>query len=241
MVNLFKEKNKYDIGDLIAITKLLRSPEGCPWDREQTHRSIRRNFIEEAYEAVEGIDVAEANPELLKEELGDVLLQVVFHSEMEDEKGVFGFDDVADRVVRKLILRHPHIFGDTVASDSQEVLKNWDEIKKSEKGQTTLADQLEDVAASLPALLKADKLVQRVKKSGAELPDVHEVAERIRVFINAYENGAVTVDGGGIADEIGQALFALVIMSNRLGCDPESSLGRACMKFIEKCREIDMR
>lgn len=132
----FKYKEKYNIEDLLTIMRLLRSEDGCPWDREQTHQSIRKNLIEETYEAAEAID-REDMP-LLKEELGDVLLQVVFHARMEEEKGNFSFDDVADGICKKLIVRHPHIFADVTADNAEQVLANWDSIKKKEKGQQTL-------------------------------------------------------------------------------------------------------
>ena len=124
----FTVKESYGMSDLIEIMKMLRGENGCPWDKEQDHHSIRKNFLEEAYEAVEAID--KEDPELLREELGDVLLQVVFHAEMESEKGVFDFNDVCDEVCKKLVLRHPHVFGDVKVENSAEVLKNWDNIKQ---------------------------------------------------------------------------------------------------------------
>src|SRR5690348_13117400 len=127
----FRRKPEYSIDDLLRIMRMLRSPDGCPWDKQQTHQSIRKNFIEETYEAVEAIDLDDA--ELLKEELGDVLLQVVFHSQMEEEKGSFDFSSVADGICKKLIARHPHIFADVVAETPAEVLRNWDNIKQSQK------------------------------------------------------------------------------------------------------------
>lgn len=148
MIN-YKRKEHYRVEDLVEIMSILRGEGGCPWDREQTHESIRQNMLEEAYEAAEAIDLK--NPEMLCEELGDVLLQVVFHARMEQEKGGFTFDDVADGVCKKLILRHPHIFGDVQVRDSDEVLKNWDAIKKVEKSQKTTTDTLRAVARSLPA------------------------------------------------------------------------------------------
>ena len=132
----FEKKDKYTIEDLLEIMKILRAPGGCPWDREQDHHSIRASFIEETYEAVEAIDTD--NTELLKEELGDVLLQVVFHSRIEEEAGRFNFDDVADGICKKMIVRHPHVFGDVTVENSADVLKNWDEIKKKTKSQKRL-------------------------------------------------------------------------------------------------------
>ena len=152
----FDFKEKYDVNDLVSIMKLLRSENGCPWDREQTHESIRKNFIEETYEVVEAID--KKDTALLREELGDVLLQVVFHSQMEAEKNSFDFSDVADEVCKKLIVRHPHIFSDVKADNSDQVLKNWDMINKETKGQETFAQTLESVPKVLPALMRAQKV-----------------------------------------------------------------------------------
>ena len=149
----FQYKDSYGVKDLEEIVRLLRAPGGCPWDAEQTHQSIRRNFLEEAYEAVEAID--EGSPEHLKEELGDVLLQVVFHALMEQEAGRFDLDAVADGICKKLIFRHPHVFGEVSVSGTGEVLSNWEELKRKEKGQATNTDALEAVARSLPALWRA--------------------------------------------------------------------------------------
>ena len=149
MIN-YPEKAVYTYDDLVDILHILRAPGGCPWDREQTHESNRRNFLEEAYEAAEAFDLDD--PELMKEELGDVLMQVLFNIHMEEEAGRFTTDDVTDHVVRKLIFRHPHVFSNTRADDSEQVLVNWDKLKRQEKGQRTTADAMDSVARSLPAL-----------------------------------------------------------------------------------------
>ena len=159
MIN-FLQRDKYGFEDLIRIMEILRSEGGCPWDREQTHESIRMNFIEETYEVIEAIDRKDTT--LLREELGDVLIQVVFHAQIEKELGSFNIDDVADGVCKKLILRHPHIFGDVKVSGSGEVLENWDNIKRREKGQNAF-DALDSVARSLPALMRAESFRQRRK------------------------------------------------------------------------------
>lgn len=138
----FERKQKYDVGDLITIMSLLRGEGGCPWDREQDHHSIRRNFIEETYEVCEAID--NDDPVLLQEELGDVLLQVAFHARMEEEAGRFDFGDVCDGICKKLIVRHPHVFGETKVADSGEVLVNWDRIKERTKGQKTGTETLQE-------------------------------------------------------------------------------------------------
>ena len=160
----FQQKEKYNFNDLLRIMEILRAPDGCMWDREQDHQSIRRNFIEETYEVCEAID--EQDPEHLKEELGDVLLQVVFHAQMEKEKGVFDIEDVADGVCKKLIYRHPHIFGTVEVGSSEEILRNWDELKRKEKHQKSDTDTLTSVAKSLPGLIRAEKLQKKAAKVG---------------------------------------------------------------------------
>ena len=144
----FEQKDKYSVADLLRIMEILRAPDGCMWDRAQDHHSIRQNFIEETYEVCEAID--DEDTEHLKEELGDVLLQVVFHAQMEKEKGVFDMDDVADGICKKLIFRHPHIFGDVTVGSTDEILSNWDDLKRKEKKQETDTSTLESVSKSLP-------------------------------------------------------------------------------------------
>ena len=156
MIN-FEEKTAYTVEDLRRIVHLLRAPGGCPWDGAQTHESIRRNFLEEAYEVAEAID--EKNPAHLKEELGDLLLQVVFHADIERQAGDFTMDDVADGEVRKMLFRHPHVFGgQETVQDADTVLEGWEAIKRREKGQQTTAQALDAVARSLPGLWRAEKL-----------------------------------------------------------------------------------
>ena len=171
----FQYKDSYGVKDLEEIVRLLRAPGGCPWDAEQTHQSIRRNFL--AYEAVEAID--EGSPEHLKEELGDVLLQVVFHALMEQEAGRFDLDAVADGICKKLIFRHPHVFGEVSVSGTGEVLSNWEELKRKEKGQATNTDALEAVARSLPALWRAEKVQKKAKKAGFDWPDVSGALDKL--------------------------------------------------------------
>ncbi len=165
----FQYMERYDIQDLRRIMALLRAPGGCPWDREQTHESIRRNMLEEAYEVVEAID--EKDPEHLKEELGDVLLQVVFHAQMAREEGLFTFDDVVDGVAQKMVFRHPHVFGQAHADDSAQALDTWDAQKREEKDQRTASDTLKAVARSLPALIRAEKIQSKAAKAGFDWPD----------------------------------------------------------------------
>jgi tetrapyrrole methylase family protein/MazG family protein len=160
----YEEKSNYTIDDLLEIMRILRSPEGCPWDREQSHATIKKNLIEEAYEAAETIE--QNDNAGLCEELGDVLLQIVFHAQMATETGEFDFDKVCDGICKKLILRHPHVFGEVKADTADKVLDNWAEIKKTEKGQADTADVMNAVARSLPALMRGQKIAKAAVKGG---------------------------------------------------------------------------
>lgn len=203
------KKSRYNIDDLLEIMKILRSPDGCPWDREQTHRSIRRDLLEEAYEVADAID--RGNPESLCEELGDLLLQVVFHAQIAAENGEFDFSDAVDGVCRKMILRHPHVFGDVSVDSTDEVLKNWDAIKRLEKDIKSPAEELDAVAHTLPALMRAAKLSSKCTKLGVA-------------------SGAKPCSLG--ADEIADELFSLAARAKELGLDPEKLLSDRCDALI---------
>jgi len=201
-------KSAYDFGDMRMIMEILRAEDGCPWDREQTHTSIRNNFIEEVYEAVEAIDTNDVP--LLREELGDVLQQIVFHSRISEEAGEFNIDDVINEVCVKLVERHPHIFGDVKVSGTDDVLTNWDAIKQNKKGRETIREKLDGVSKALPALMRAEKLA---KKADYIVPDI---------------NIAPTEEA------IGEALFNIAAYANLHNIDAEQALYFACEKFIEK-------
>lgn len=231
----FQYKDSYGVKDLEEIVRLLRAPGGCPWDAEQTHQSIRRNFLEEAYEAVEAID--EENPDHLKEELGDVLLQVVFHARMEQEAGRFDLDGVADGVCKKLIYRHPHVFGDVAVSGTGEVLTNWEELKRKEKGQATNTDALEAVARSLPALWRAEKVQKKAKKAGFDWPEVSGALDKLSEELEELRQAAA--QGTNVAEELGDLLFSAVNVSRFLGVDCEDALNQATDKFIGRFRKVE--
>ena len=226
----FENKVRYGVSDFERIIELLRGPGGCPWDAEQTHESISRNFIEEVYEVVEAI--SEGNPEHLCEELGDVLMQVVFHSSIEKDAGRFSLDDVADMACKKLIFRHPHVFGETQVSGSQEVLSNWEDIKRVEKKQDTVTDSLKAVAGSLPALWRAEKIQKKASKSGFDWPDhrgaVAALKEELSELEEAIENGS------NIEEELGDILFAAVNVARFFEIDPEAALTKSSDKFISR-------
>lgn len=229
MIN-FKNKAKYGYNDLLEIMDILRGEGGCPWDREQTHDSIRKNFIEEVYEACEAIDLR--NNTMLCEELGDVLLQVVFHADMARDEGAFDMEDVCDGICKKLILRHPHIFGDVVAETSEKVLENWDAIKMVEKGQKSHSDAILSVAKSLPALMYAEKVQKKAKKAGFDWPDINGALDKID------EEKAELVKAmkgeGDPFEELGDLLFSVVNAARFLHIDPEEALERASAKFVKR-------
>ena len=231
----FQYKDFYDVRDLEEIVRILRAPGGCPWDAEQTHESIRRNFLEEAYEAVEAID--EKNPDHLKEELGDVLLQVLFHARMEQEAGRFNLDDVADGVCKKLIYRHPHVFGDVSVTGTGEVLTNWEELKRKEKGQATNTDALDAVARSLPALWRAEKVQKKAKKAGFDWPDISGALDKLSEELEELKTAVA--QGTNVEEELGDLLFSAVNVSRFLKADPEVALGKATDKFISRFAKVE--
>ena len=230
------DTSPYDFQDLIEIVRILRHPGGCPWDQEQTHQSIRRNFLEEAYEVAEAID--EGNPEHLKEELGDVLLQVVFHTSIEEDAGRFNLDDVADGVCKKLIYRHPHVFGDVTVSSTGEVLSNWEELKQKEKHQETQADAVDAVARTLPALWRAEKIKKKVSKAGFDWRDVSGALDKLSEELDELRTAALTGEGDP-AEELGDLLLAAVSVARFLEADPEDALHRACNKFSARFRKTE--
>ena len=231
----FQYKDSYGVKDLEEIVRILRAPGGCPWDAEQTHQSIRRNFLEEAYEAVEAID--EDSPEHLEEELGDVLLQVVMHARMEEEAGRFNLDGVADGICKKLIYRHPHVFGDVSVSGTGEVLSNWEALKRKEKGQATNTDALEAVARSLPALWRAEKVQKKARKAGFDWPDVSGALDKLSEELSELKEAVA--NGGNVAEELGDLLFSAVNAARFLKVDPEDALNGATDKFIGRFRRVE--
>lgn len=234
MVDLVRKKS-FDCNDLVEIVRILRAPGGCQWDQAQTHESIRRNFLEEAYEVAEAID--EGSTEHLKEELGDVLLQVVFHSSIEQDAGHFDLNDVADGVCRKLIYRHPHVFGDVTVHSTDEILSNWEELKKKEKGQETQADALDAVARSLPALWRAEKVQKKAAKVGFDWPDVSGAMEKVTE--ETAELSAAMAGDGDVTEELGDLLFAVVNAARFLKVDPEDALHAASDKFSARFRRVE--
>ena len=232
----------YDCKDLEKLVRILRHPGGCPWDQEQTHQSIRRNFLEEAYEAVEAIDSGDTDA--LKEELGDVLLQVCFHASIEEDAGRFTLDDVADGVCKKLIYRHPHVFGDVAVSSTGEVLSNWEELKKKEKHQATQADAVDAVARTLPALWRAEKMNKKAAKAGFYWRDIGSAMEKLSDELGNLEVAALEGDvfpetAGNPVEALGDLLFAAVWVAWHLKADPEEALHAACDRFARLFRNVE--
>ena len=208
-----KKMNFYEFCDII---EKLRAPGGCPWDREQTHKSLATCLLEEAYEANDAID--EGDPMKMADELGDVLLQVVMHAQIGKEEGTFTIDDITDAVSRKMIERHPHVFGDVSVKDSTEVLDNWEKIKKSQRGQKTVHEAMESVTKSLPSLSRATKVIGKAVKGN---------------MYSVEDKGTVQ------REEIGEKLFEICALSYKNGVDPEAELAIFTKKFIKNIKKIE--
>ena len=219
----FQFKEKYDVKDLVEIVRILRSPEGCPWDKVQTHQTIRQDFIEEVYEAVEAID--EENAEHLKEELGDVLLQVVFHSVLEEEKGSFGLDDTADDVCKKMILRHPHVFGNVQADTPEE--------------QKTVTETMESVSKALPSLMRAEKLHKKAEKGGLHAKDAESMIDGISQKLESLKKSLSENQENDCSEKIGDILFDMSGLAKALDVESEKSLYNACDRFIERFEKLE--
>lgn len=229
----------FDFNDLVEIMDELRGPDGCPWDREQTHESLKRYLIEECYEVLEAIDVQ--NDDMLIEELGDVLLQVVFHSQIGKEEGFFGINDVIHGICNKLITRHPHVFAQVKVNDSNDVLKNWDEIKKEEQGLKTHADALRHVPKQLPALLRADKVQRKAAKVGFDWDKVEDAMNKVCEELNEIKGVYKSDNQAKIVEEVGDLIFSTVNVARFLDIDPEIALNITIDKFIRRFEYIETK
>lgn len=233
----FEFKDRYNIDDLISIVTLLRAPGGCPWDAAQTHESIRKNFIEETYEVIEAIN--KNSTEGLKEELGDILLQVALHSEMEREKGSFDFDDVCNDICQKLIIRHPHVFGEVTANNADEALKSWDEVKKQTKGYDKQSQSMISVPIELPALMRAQKIQSKAAKVGFDWDDINGALDKVYEEINELKIAIEHANQSEIEEEFGDLLFSCVNVSRFLSLDSEESLKSATDKFVKRFEVVE--
>jgi MazG family protein len=212
--------------DLVRVMARLRGPGGCPWDREQTHASLARHLLEETHEVLDAIDADD--DERLREELGDVLLQVVFHAQMAADEGQWDVDDVARGIVEKLIRRHPHVFGEVEVAGAEEVLINWERIKAQEKGEKPLQD---DIPVTLPALARASKVQRRAAGWGFEWRSTTSALEALKEEVGELE---AHTDADNAEQEVGDVLFATVAVARRLGVDPETALRRTINGFADR-------
>ncbi len=218
---------------------LLRSENGCPWDREQTHKSIRNNLIEETYEAIEAIDNNDIS--LMKEELGDVLLQVVFHCRIAQDSNEFDINDVTDGLCKKLIKRHPHVFGDIIAADSGTVLKNWDDIKTKTKKFNSFAESMNGISPALPALIRAGKIGEKGAKAGFDFESALDSLEKAKEEITEVEQALRNGGEVSVAEEIGDLLLAVVSVARLSGINAEEALYNANEKFISRFETVEKK
>jgi nucleoside triphosphate diphosphatase len=224
-----------DVSRLRGIVARLRSPGGCPWDREQTHESLRAALIEECYEAVEAIESADdAN---LREELGDLLLHVVMHAHMAGERKAFGFEDVVEGVCEKLIRRHPHVFGDVSVAESAQVVQLWEQIKRREKGEALSV--MDNLPPGFPALLRAQQAQKKAARVGFDWDELSDVLDKVAEEIEELREAVSRPDGNNIEEELGDLLFSMVNLARKLGVDAEGSLAGATRKFIRRFRAVE--
>lgn len=226
----FECKDQYDLSDFITLIDFLRSENGCPWDRVQTHESIRRNLLEEACELAETID--QGDTDHMEEELGDVLMQVLFHTSIEAQAGHFTLDDVADRACKKLVSRHPNVFGEKTDRD-------WDQLKREERGEETVASSMDSVARTLPALWRAEKLQKKAARAGFDWPDVHDALDKIEEETRELREGIDAGDRDNMIEEVGDLIFAAVDAARMCGIDPEEAVHRTCEKSIRRMTYVE--
>ena len=223
--------------DLVRVVDRLLGPGGCPWDQAQTHESLKRHLLEEAYEVLEAIDGG--HMDLLQEELGDLTLQPVMHAQMESLKGGFDIDDVARGIVDKLVRRHPHVFGDTNVADADEVLKNWDAIKLQEKGREELRSILAGVPRSMPSLLRAFEISKRAARSGFEWPSFEEVFDKLREEEMELREALSSGDAEAVESEIGDLLFTAVNLARWAKVEPEEALRKMLNRFTARFQAME--
>ncbi len=228
--------SSYRFEEFMDIIRKLRSEEGCPWDREQTHESLRNCLLEECYETIEAIN--NRDNDNLCEELGDVLLQVALHSVIAEEKQEFTIDQVITGEAEKMIRRHPHVFGDAVAEDSEGVLKNWEEIKKQEKGSDDIVKELLGVPKAFPAMLRAEKIQKKAAKAGMNSEGLEQALKKVQQGLKELEKGIESGNNSDFQEEIGEVLFGVVNLSRILQIDAENSLTNATNKFINRFVDI---
>ncbi|MBN1981599.1 MAG: nucleoside triphosphate pyrophosphohydrolase [Chitinivibrionales bacterium] len=227
------------IDRLVDIMQTLRGPHGCPWDREQTHRTILSCLLDETYEFFTTVE--ENDYPGMKEELGDILLQIVFHAQLAHEEGKFSIDDVADEICEKLIRRHPHVFGNTIVDSSAQVVKNWDAIKKQEKGKENRKSILDGIPARLPALLRAQKVQRRVGKVGFDWHDIEPVLDKVEEEFREFRQALAEKDAAHATEELGDIIFSLVNLARHRNICAEEALTTTINKFIKRFTYVEQR
>jgi tetrapyrrole methylase family protein / MazG family protein len=230
-------KDKYSFDELVGIMKLLRSENGCPWDKEQTHESLKKYLIEETYEVLETIDIDDKKR--LCEELGDLLLQIIFHSRIAEEEGTFDINEVISGISRKMITRHTHIFGTDKAETADDVLVNWEAIKKKEKGLKNQTGVLKDVPSNLPALMRSYKVQQKAAQVGFDWDNIEDVIGKVDEEINELKDVYKSENMEKITDELGDVFFSLVNLSRFLKVQPELALTGTINKFIKRFEYVE--
>lgn len=218
--------------ELVQIIAKLRSPEGCPWDRGQTHLSLKRFLLEETYELFEAID--QENPEAMKDELGDVLLQVLLHAQIAHEKELFSMEDVIENLGAKMVRRHPHVFGDVSADTPDQALVNWDAIKKQEKTSSIRKSALDGVPSVFPALMRAEKIQKKAAKVGFDWNETLEVIEKVQEELEELKEAIRQAQKDQLQEELGDLLFSVVNLARFIQVDPEFALQGATQKFTER-------
>lgn len=234
------KKEKYTIYDLLMIMEVLRGENGCPWDREQDHGTIKKNLLEEVYELLDAIDKNDGDS--MREELGDVLLQVVFHSQIAAEKDEFDFDDVSDEICKKLIIRHPHIFGDIKVDNTDEVLQNWDSIKMQTKNQHSYSETLQDVPRTFTALMRSQKIGSRAGRAGYRYESIDGAMRDLKSELKELEQAINAMTAGDMQqceEELGDLLFSCVNVAREIGIDAEIALNKSCDKFVSRFCEAE--
>ena len=234
LTSLYIPKNtkSKDFNDLLEIMDILRGAEGCPWDKEQSHESLKKYLVEECYEVLEAID--EKDDDMLIEELGDVLLQVVFHAKIGKEQGYFNINDVIAGICNKMIHRHPHVFGTETINTSEEVLTTWDKIKRDEKGFETYTEELKHVGKNLPSLMRAEKVQKKASKIGFDFDKVESAMDKVIEELKEVKDVYKSNNKAKILEEIGDLLFSVVNVSRFLDIEPESALHCTIEKFIKR-------
>jgi tetrapyrrole methylase family protein/MazG family protein len=233
------EKNDQDnaFRKLVGLMAALRGPEGCPWDKKQTPDSLKPFLVEECYEVIDALD--EGKPDKIKEELGDLLFQIIFHARIAEERGHFSIDDVITAIHEKMTRRHPHVFGDEKLATDKEVLANWEEIKKKEKGHEDRKSILEGVPKELPSLLRAHRLQERAARVGFDWNHLNEALPKLDEEIAEFKESLKAEDAGKIEEELGDVFFMLVNVSRFLGVNPDEALRKTISKFIHRFRYIE--